>query len=481
MSTVRDQLISRLAALRQVLTSVRVRLTLWYVAILTLVLVIFSVGVYLFLVESIDADIANTVRTEQQRLIKAAEQSPEHPSLGKILLQGGSASGLTLAYYSSATGQQTIVGNLQSHSLSTAMLSTLFSNKQGCHKTKGDGLQCTWIVQSPHNRNQPLGAGGLQISLNGVTRAQDRLRTAMILGVPISILIALIGGWILASRALSPVEELRRTAQSITATDLSRRIDLRRNDELGRLAETLNDMISRLDTAFREQRQLTADVSHELRTPLAVIQAQTSLALRRRRSAQEYAAVLTSIQEETERLSRMVGDLLLLARAEAGQETIQREPVRLDHVARWCVDQVKNVAQHKGVHLRLIAEPALLEGDTDRLRQLVLNLVDNAIKYTPSDGRVLVVVKVSGEHAVLRVADTGEGMDPESLPYIFQRFYRGDRARTRGESGSGLGLAIARWVAEAHGGTIEVKSKRGSGSVFTVHLPLHAAQVEQLV
>lgn len=463
----------------EVTRSIRVRLTLWYVAVLATVLIVFSLGVYFFLIESISADVNHMTQTYRRILTTYAAQSPMH--LKQVPKLTGTVLGQISIKYQArndANGQQVTIGPFPGSAADRDLEGALFTpKKQGCHQTKGNHLICTWLVFS--KRHVVLGAVAMGASLNSVDDAQSRLRTALLLGVPLALLIALVGGWGLASRALSPVEDLRRTAQSITATDLSRRIGLRRKDELGRLADTLDDMIARLDAAFTEQRRLTGDVSHELRTPLSVIQAQTSLALRRPRTPDEYAATLRSIQEESDRMSKIVGDLLLLARAEAGQESIERDPVRLDAIAKWTVDQMAKVASENGVVVRASTEPVMIEGDADRLRQLVLNLVDNAVKYSDSGGSVEVKVAADSGMALLQVADTGVGIEASSLPHIFQRFYRDDRARSRVEGGSGLGLAIAHWVAEAHGGTIEASSRQGEGSTFTVRIPLHSIEAAE--
>ncbi len=457
-------------------SSIRVKLTVWYGAVLAIVLIVFSVGIYLLLATLVSIDVNNLAQSYRRTLTTLAAESPTRiktlsrstPMLGQLSFEYVGKNSLVTYRYGADRGWP----------VDQQLEMMEFTQKEGCKQPDGSLLVCTYLVRSRAKPHNVIGAVAMSASLNSILHSQYRLRTALLLGVPVSLLIALIGGWALASRALAPVEDLRRTAQAITATDLRRRIGLTRNDELGRLAQTLDDMIERLDTAFREQRQLTADVSHELRTPLSVIQAQTSLALKRERTPEEYAAVLDSIQEETDRMSRIVSDLLMLARAEAGQETLEHDPVRLDVIARWAVDHIHSRAQHKGVEVKLLAHPVMVEGDSDRLRQLSLNLVDNAVKYTDPGGRITVKVAVKAGAAQLEIADTGVGIDAESLPHIFQRFYRADWARARGE-GSGLGLAIVQWIVDAHGGTVTVRSKPGEGSVFTVKLPLHTIQREE--
>jgi len=462
-------------SVRQFTQSIRVRLTAYYGAVLALVLIVFSLGVYIFLVETTNVDVNNMTQTYRRFLIDAAAQSPQ--DLRHISTNSGLLGPLSFKFQprdnaAAAEGKQYTYGALRGQFANEQLEAVLFQpSKTGCHSTSGQ-LLCVWLVPKGH---QIIGAVAMEASLDSIRHAQSRLRLGLLIGVPFSILIALIGGWALASGALAPVEQLRRTAQSITATDLSRRIGLRRNDELGRLSATLDDMIDRLDGAFREQRQLTADVSHELRTPLSVIQGQASLALRRTRSPEEYAKVLRSIQEETERMSRIVSDLLLLARAESGQEILEHDPIRLDLIAKWAVEHLGSIAESKRITVSTNIHPVMIEGDADRIRQLTLNLLDNAFKYTDEGGAVSVGVGVVGGEARLRITDSGEGIPADVLPHIFQRFYRVDRSRSRGQGGSGLGLAIVHWIASAHGGSVDVVSRPGEGSTFTFRMPILAA------
>jgi heavy metal sensor kinase len=231
-------------------------------------------------------------------------------------------------------------------------------------------------------------------------------------------------------------------------------------------------MIARLDDAFRRQRQFTADASHELRTPLTAIKGQVEVALRRRRDAAAYREVLQAVNEEVDRLIRLVGSLLTLARADAGQIPIALETVSLPELVAGAVEQVDPVAKQRDIELSASAGPAVtLQADEDLLLQLLLNLLDNAIKHTPAGGRVTVGWRVNGRQVELWVRDTGVGIAGEHLAHIFDRFYRVDKARSRAEGGVGLGLSICRWIAEAHGGHISVRSAPGQGSTFTAGLP----------
>lgn len=245
------------------------------------------------------------------------------------------------------------------------------------------------------------------------------------------------------------------------------------DDEVGRLARTFNDMIGRLDEAFRRQRQFTADASHELRTPLTAIKGQTEVALQRDRDTEDYKQVLRGVNGEVDRMIRLVGSLLALARADAGQIAIAREAVDLGQVVTDAAEQVAPVARAKHIQFEARSGPTTrLIADEDLLLQLVLNLLDNAVRYTPEHGFVGVTWALEDGHAVIRVSDTGPGIATEDLPRIFDRFYRADKARSQSGGGTGLGLSISRCIAEAHGGSIGVESSPGRGATFTVRLPI---------
>ncbi|MDT8305224.1 MAG: ATP-binding protein [Anaerolineae bacterium] len=275
---------------------------------------------------------------------------------------------------------------------------------------------------------------------------------------------------LISPRLFRPLEEIARLARQISrADDLSRRLpDTGRDDEIGQLTLALNQTLSRLEELFRAQQRFLADVSHELRTPLTTIRGNVDLM---RRMGGADGVSLNDIEAELERMTRLVNDLLLLARADVGSLPIAQEVVALDTVLLDVYRQVKTLDPKVNVHLQEVDQVQVL-GDADRLKQLVLNLVDNAVKYTPAGGEVSIDLTKDGGYAQLKVRDTGIGIAEEDIPFIFDRFYRVDKARTRAHGGSGLGLSIARWIVDVHGGDIDVSSQVGAGTTFTVRLPL---------
>jgi heavy metal sensor kinase len=309
-----------------------------------------------------------------------------------------------------------------------------------------------------------------------------RFLLTLVAGSLLTLAIALAGGFWLADRAMRPVKTITQAARSIGETDLSRRLNMKSKDELGELANTFDAMLARLQAAFERQRQFVADASHELRTPLTIVNLETSRATASRRSPQEYQHALSIIHSENDFMTSLVNDLLMLARMDAGQSTIEKTPLDLSDVVVETVERLTPLATRNGVTLEAGNLPETrIDGDRQYLLQMLSNLVENAIKYTTGDNkRVSVETGTGGGSAWVRVSDNGPGIAPEHLPHLFDRFYRVDKARTRDEgtesaprspSGSGLGLSIVQWIALAHGGDIRVESTPGSGTSFEVRFP----------
>ena len=286
------------------------------------------------------------------------------------------------------------------------------------------------------------------------------------------LMVGLAGGWWLVGRALRPVSEISATAVKIAAGDLSQRINLAEAEsELGQLASVLNATFARLETAFAQQKQFASDAAHELRTPVTVILTQTQLALAREREAVSYRQTLEACERAAQRMRKLIESLLELARFDAGQEVLKRFEFDFSGTVFDCVDLVQPLAEDRAVRLVSELAPVVITGDSGRLSQVVTNLVTNAIQYNQPGGEVQVRLEMADGLAVLTVADSGPGIAPEDLPRVFDRFYRADKSRT-GAGNSGLGLAICKAIIEAHGGTVEVYSEQGRGTVFTVRLPV---------
>jgi two-component system OmpR family sensor kinase len=319
-------------------------------------------------------------------------------------------------------------------------------------------------------------------SLAAVQTTQQILLIILLAGSVVSMLIAGLAGWVSTKQALSPLEAVTNTALQITrADDLSRRIPYSGppNDEVGQLINAFNQTLSRLENLFESQRRFLADVGHELRTPLTVIKGNVDL-MRRMDCTDEES--MEGIEEEVDRLTRLVGDLLLLAQAESGKLPLAHRTVELDTLLLDALHQMRVLAGER-IQLKLgEIDQVLVCGDPDRLKQVLVNLIGNAIQYTPAGGEVIVGLGKVQSQAHLTISDTGPGIPPEDIPHIFERFYRGEKSRTRsknGKKGFGLGLSIAYWIVRNHGGQIEVAPREPHGTTFSVWLPLAEGECEE--
>ena len=484
--------------MRNPLRSIRVRLTLWHVLALALLLVVFSAGVYFGLRrelrEYLDAGIESRVEVLLP-LVEVADGAPSLPpdvapvdlddddddDAGETPEQDNEVFVRLFERSGSIvldTGDSEEVGPLAPEDVARAL-----DGEQVWLTLGGDDEDFRVLIVPVARAGEVAGALAVGESEEEVAEALGALLTIVGVAFPLALLAAGVVGIFLSYRALAPIDRITRTTRDISAADLSRRLDMDLpDDELGRLARTFDDMLARLDDAFRRQRQFTADASHELRTPLAIMRGQIEVALARPRSPAEYVETLEANAEQTERLIALTTSLLTLARADAGQIPLQPEPLDVRAIVEMTVEQVRPVAAERGVQLGVDGPEVKIEADTTLLIQLLLNLLDNAIAHTPSGGEVRVSWS-AGDELRLRVSDTGDGIPPEHLPHVFDRFYRVDTARSSAvpapspggtqtqRPGAGIGLAICKWIAEAHGGTISATSEPGRGSTFLVTFP----------
>lgn len=469
--------------------SIRLRLTLWYVVLLAVILIAFGAALYAILsfglVNEVDRTLQARAEEVQRGATIALEFQPE-PRLfflrGRYTIPGANVFATPGIYVQLATPDGAPVS--RSENLGDQVL--VVSAEALARVAQGDSLFTNVTVErvplrvyvSPLiARGQIIGVIEVAQSLESVNLTLRRLATLLIGGIVAGLALAFGVGALLARSALAPIDRVTHAAQSITrAHDLTQRIEpTKTQDELGRLIATFNEMLARIEEFFRAQQRFVADVSHELRSPLTAIRGNLDL-LRRGAAAEVGArqAALAAIESESARMQRMVADLLLLAQADAGVK-IQKQIVELDTLLLDVYRQARLMAKDVKVSLGSEDQAQVL-GDADRLKQLLLNLVDNAIKYTPAGGEVTLSLARDAQWVRVAVADTGVGIPAQDLPRIFDRFYRVDKARAREASssggGTGLGLAIAKWIVDAHGGRIEVQSEVGKGSVFTVWLPV---------
>jgi heavy metal sensor kinase len=311
--------------------------------------------------------------------------------------------------------------------------------------------------------------------LDGTEATLRRARSVLFWTTPVVLLIASFGGYWISRRALAPVDAITLAARSIGIENLSQRLEVpATGDELQRLSETWNGMLARLESAVARLSQFTADASHELRTPIALIRTTAELALRRERPAETYREALRQIVVESERTTRLVEDLLLLARADAGLPALPLERIELTPLVRDVCEQGEVLARARQLELSSETpdDPVYVQANDPALRRLLLLLLDNAVKYTPAGGRITVTVVRDASGSTVAVSDTGIGIPGSALPHVFERFYRVDESRNRDAGGTGLGLSIAKWIAERHHASLEAESESGRGATFRVRFPM---------
>ena len=462
--------------------SIRFRLLLWFTAILALVLIIFSAFIYFNQARDLEDDALGQLERRLAKLQETVRVSLREQN-GKLVLPEDVLEDTEVLALISPNGQ--VLASYGTFPTSdVAQIAKQATQSRSDHDETVEN-SASWVDKKSAYAYAVVpifGESGQTslLALGGPLDPDGRMQgliTSLLLGSLLTLLIATGGGFWLADRAMRPVQTITHTARSIGETDLSRRINLARKDELGELANTFDGMLARLQAAFERQRQFVADASHELRTPLTIVNLETSRALESRRSPQEYQRALRVIHSENEFMSHLVNDLLTLARMDNEQVTLEKVPLDLSDVVVDAIDRLTPLAARNNVRLEAgdLPETRML-GDYQTLLQMVSNLIENAIKYIDgNDKKVCIETGVTEGHAWVRVSDNGPGIDPEHLPHLFDRFYRVDKARTRdtvdeseSPTGSGLGLSIIQWIAQAHGGEVHVESTPGNGSSFEV-------------
>lgn len=463
--------------------SIRFRLVLWFTAILAVILCAFST--FLFYTQSYNLQ-EDAIHEMNRRITSVAEnvQTSLRQGSDQISIPSGLIRDTDVFILLSPTGR--VIAS--QGPISTQEALQIVSTGLQSAPRNGESPAIYWTSPSSQNYvfvivpvqgqlgiNFLMVFGGI-LDPNALVR---RFLLTLVGGSLLTLVVALVGGFWLADRAMRPVKTITQTAHAIGETDLSLRLNMKSKDELGELANTFDAMLARLQAAFERQRQFVSDASHELRTPLTIVNLETSRAIAARRSAKEYNQALSIIHSENDFMTSLVNDLLTLARMDAGQTTTEKTPLDLSDVTVETIERLTPLATRNGVTLKAGDLPeARILGDRQSLLQMLSNLVENAIKYTSGDKKqVCVETGTTDSTAWVRVSDDGPGIAPEHLPHLFDRFYRVDKARTRdatGEtnagtpSGSGLGLSIVQWIAQVHGGEVHVESKLGIGTTFEV-------------
>jgi len=463
--------------------SIRFRMALWYAALLAGALALFGAATYVglerYLQRSLEESLTKQARSIGDVLILNINRSGEDYVENEITEHYSPEINGRFIRVTRADGRQIFIsgmprdGTFDPTHVPPPKLPVAQPFTQEVEMSDGHELLLHGLPYSASNGTPYL----IEVAApyNQIESVLRGLLLTFALGLPLIVALAMSGGYLLMRRALRPVDEIRQKAAQITSRNLSERLPVvHTGDELERLATDLNRMIERLEESFLQINRFSADASHELRTPLTVLQGELeSIAQSARGLPADVRDTIGSALEETQRLAKIVENLLAISRLEAGEARKQPERLDLAELARSTADQMRLLADEKQIALNCNgAEPVEVEADAARLKQVVVNLLDNAIKYTSEGGRVDISVTRRDGRAVLNVADSGIGISAADLPHIFDRFYRADKARSRQMGGTGLGLSIVRSICVAHGGQVTVESSEGKGSVFQVEIPL---------
>lgn len=455
--------------------TIKIRLTLWYIIILTLVLIAFSGFIYWNMEQYMYQEVKSLLKTQANQVVNELEEEEddEEGYLAELNdeIKEMQNKNMEIGFYD--VNKKLIQGKQIDKVLPLEINST---NKYVSIERKNDNYDQDWIgITLPIRQNGHIISWVRLVRLlENEEQILNKLMIILLVGVPIILIIASFGGYFLAWKALSPIDRITRTAKDISHNNLGLRLEEKEtNDEVGRLTGTLNQLLERLEKAFYREKQFTADASHELRTPITVIRAQAEKALRNGDTKEGYQHTLEVIEKQVKYMSHLIDQLLLLARGDLDRKILEKEQFDLRELVEMVTDEIKEMAVKKDIKLTtdIKKEEIKIYADQSMLIQLLLNFLDNAIKYTPSGGQVTVKASKVEDVIEIQVADTGIGIPREDQENIFDRFYRVDKARSRKRGGTGLGLSICQWIVEAHGGNIQVSSQENEGSNFIIYLP----------
>jgi heavy metal sensor kinase len=460
------------------INSFRFRLTVWYVLLFSVLFVVFSLFLHSVLSRALERRLDDALAVEANTtaammLDEFQENKGNIPAASTEAVGGMRLRGSLVAVFSG--------NHLLASSTPLPQPQVDFIASRAAADAAGDlALAVPQFTPNGARASVHRVAVGGQDYLVVALQSRDELvedlavlRRVIFLALPLVIALAGFGGYWLATRSLAPLGWMAEQAHRITGSNLNTRLGVgNAAEELAVLAASFNELLSRLDLSFESMRRFVADASHELRTPLSIIRGEADVALSHDRNASEYRESLAIILDESRRLSSLVDDLLNLARADAGRVKLQSEEFYLNDLLAECCRSAQSLAAARGVTLECrTAGDTTFRGDEQLLRRLVMNLLDNAIRYTPSGGKVSAALETHDSELSIRIADTGIGIAPDAAPHVFERFYRADTARSRQDGGFGLGLAIVKWIAESHHGDVALATNPGAGSTFTVTLP----------
>lgn len=456
--------------------SIRWRLTLWYATAMGTILAVFCLVLLVLTRQQLLAKIDAALREESRELALELQLARNDAELQEHLRLRFFQHDIYDFVVADQTGRVLFTSAGVAPDSPATLVPKMLESASGHFDVHSAGSPPIRMMSERVESPQGTVVAAAITSLAPIEADLRTLQLLMLGLLPVCVVVALAGGYLLAARALAPVQQMVRVADAIDITRLNQRIQVSNpNDELGHLAGTLNSLIGRLERAVEEIQRFTADASHEIRTPLAVLRAEAESALRKPRSSEQYQQSLTTIVDEATHLGRLADQLLNLSRHDAGLTRCRGEHLRVDALIRDVVEQLQPIAAERDITLRTPAlEPCETIGDDLQVGHVIFNVIENALKYTLPQGAVSIRCSVVATEILITVKDTGVGIAAEHLPRVFDRFYRVDSSRNIASGGTGLGLAIARAAVQSHGGRIEIDSEVGVGTIVSIHLPDHS-------
>lgn len=442
--------------------TIKTRITLWYALLLLFILVVFNVFIYMVTSRIL-------LKNNEDLLVEDTRQ------VFSIIQSEGYLLRFETPYKIIATNSYFVIFDSSGKtSLSNDIQPEIVSLPIEKEQLRYVSVNNTrWVVADTAIKIEDKIVGWVRVSrsLEFTMKVLKNLRIIIYVSIPLYILLASFGGFFLASRALRPIDRITKIAKEISKGDLSRRIKMKNSvDEVGRLADTFDEMLDKLESSIKKERQFASDASHELRTPIAVINAQVEQALSFRRKVNEYREALKTVGNEGRKMNHIISQLIMIYRSEEGQYKFNFEVIELNEIMSDIVEEFKTIADLKEIKIDFMpADKIMVKADQTLITRLFINLMENAMKYTGENGKITINIGQDKQNAIVKIEDTGIGIPEKDIPYIFDRFYQAESSRSG--SGSGLGLSIVKWIVNIHKGSIDLKSDINEGTTFIIKLP----------
>jgi signal transduction histidine kinase len=444
--------------------TIRSKITLWYASLLLVLLVIFNVFIYMTISKILYKNTEDLLKSDAHQVFS-------------IIQSEGFDINFDIPYKIIATNTYFVIFDVNGNTgIKSEILPEIVNLPIGQEQLRNVLIDKTnWIVYDTPIQNNSKVIGWIRVSrsLKSLRDTLFNLRIIMFISVPLYGLLASVGGLFLAKRALQPIDYITKTAQEISKGDLTQRLKLNKTeDEVGKLAVIFDEMLDKLEDSIKKERQFASDASHELRTPISIITAQAEEVLRGRREIKEYKEAIETVRDESIKMSHIISQLLMIYRSDEGKYKFNFEILNLNMIIEDIVNEFSDVVKANGLSISFKAGNEIkIKADQTLITRLFINIIDNAIKYSNSGGKINISLSSLNNYAITIIEDTGIGISEKDMPYIFDRLYQVDKSRE--DRGSGLGLAIAKWITELHKGEIIAESRLNSGSKFVIKLPLN--------